>query len=95
MLTIAIDYDCTYTEKPEMWYSFIHDMCQRYRVQVICVTGRNPGHEIIGLDIPIVYVETGVFKKDAAEAAGYKVDIWIDDEPGYIERCRVLDWEGQ
>ena len=34
--------------------------------------------------MPIVFAADG-WKRSAAEAAGYKVDVWIDDHPEYID----------
>lgn len=90
-MLIAIDYDKTFTAARGL-FSLFMGMCKTHQHQVICVTGRAVSDPITDIECPVVYANGG-FKKAAAEAAGYNVDVWIDDEPGYIEPCRILDWE--
>ena len=40
--------------------------------------------EIWGTELPVVYA-SGVAKKTACAKAGYKVDIWIEDNPASVE----------
>lgn len=91
-LLIAIDYDNTYAAARGLFAGFVRQ-CKTLGIDVICVTGRHPTHPIEDstLTVPVIYA-AGELKRNAAERAGYVVDIWIDDEPGTIERCRVLDW---
>ena len=87
-MIIAIDYDGTYSSDPSMFDAIIHLMKAKGH-QVILVTGRS---EEFGLDvkdaigdmIPIVFAGTK-WKRVAAMAAGYDVNIWIDDNPEYID----------
>ena len=39
--------------------------------------------------VTIVYAGDGL-KEQAALGAGYRVDVWVDDEPGTIQPMRVL-----
>lgn len=56
-------------------YLFLDETLKRYRLY----------HRI-----PVVYCH-GTYKQTACERAGYKVDIWIDDVPGMIQPCKVLE----
>lgn len=93
-MIISIDYDRTYTSAPSFWRAVIAFAALEGH-QVICVTGRKPEHSLDdeneGIEVPVIYAD-GKLKREAAEAAGYEVDIWIDDEPGTIEKCRILEW---
>lgn len=88
-MTIAIDYDNTYTLDPDLF----RDMAQRFLRRghhVIVVTGRS-GDEPWGGEVrasirdlcPIVFAGLS-WKREAAIAEGYIVDVWIDDMPEYI-----------
>lgn len=94
-MIIAIDYDNTYSADPEGWTQVIKLMEGRGH-QFVCVTGRSNqgefGQQVIrainGL-IPIVFA--GEFwKKEAAAKNGWKVDVWIDDNPEYIAKQQIL-----
>jgi hypothetical protein len=94
-VTIALDYDKTYTADPDLWSRFILDATERGHL-VICVTGRVPSQPVsIEPPIPVVYASLNSrsgYKRHAAEAAGLKVDVWIDDMPGMIEPTKVLEF---
>ena len=87
MMIISIDYDMTFT----LGFDFWRDFCQNAVAKghtVIMTTGRQQQdieeiRQNIGIDIPIICAGTK-WKRDAAKAAGYDVDIWIDDAPEYI-----------
>lgn len=89
-LTIAIDFDGTFAANPALWRNFITDAQNIWGYQIVCVTGRSDEGEwgkevkeaIDGL-IPIVFAGHR-WKREAAQAAGYEVNIWIDDNPEYI-----------
>jgi hypothetical protein len=56
----------------------------------VLVTGREdipgfaePVRALVGDIMPIVFAG-GSWKREAAKAAGWDVDIWIDDNPTYI-----------
>ena len=90
MLTIAIDFDSTFSADPDMWRQLIPIIQgRRYGHQCILVTNRP---EVMGNDVraevgdlmPIVFAGRKS-KRSAVINAGYEVDIWIDDMPGYID----------
>jgi hypothetical protein len=88
-LTIAIDYDDTFTADKTGWDAVLPLLC--YRHQVICVSARRDTHENrveLTKHLPTC-VRTIVLaydqpKRDAAKKAGFNVDIWIDDRPETI-----------
>lgn len=95
MLTIALDYDKTYTADPDLWRRFVAD-AQRAGHLVVCVTGRRAMPDYsreprLPDGVPVVLAGQA-WKRDAAARAGYSVSIWIDDMPGMIEPARILDF---
>ncbi len=88
-LTIAIDFDDTFTADPELFSQFICD-AQGLGHYVVCVTARRDTDENrqhisecfaeYGVDIPIIFSNLGS-KLYTVEKRGLKVDIWIDDAP--------------
>lgn len=82
-MKIALDYDGTYTADPELWNKFIANAVECGH-DVFCVTMRNALTELI-LFVPMkVYYTNRQAKMDYCKTNGIKVDIWIDDKPGWI-----------
>ncbi len=91
-MIFGIDFDGTFAATPELWRRFILD-AQRDGHTCVLVTGRSNnspwspwGREVIEMVsdlMPIVFAGNQ-WKRQAALAAGYKVDVWIDDYPEYI-----------
>lgn len=89
-LTIAIDFDDTWTAHPEMWLEFAQ-AARRHGHHVFICTMRGAceenDEEIYGkgvpLDMQIVYAY-GLTKVFACREKGIEVDIWIDDAPFFI-----------
>lgn len=44
--------------------------------------------------IPIIYAG-GKLKEAAARERGHEVDIWVDDMPGTVQDCKILNIEGE
>lgn len=93
-LTISLDFDQTFTAAPGLWRSFIADATARGS-RVVCVTRREDtpeNRDAITTAFGDLYDALGGLvlcgpsaqKRDAAEAAGLSVDIWIDDTPETI-----------
>jgi hypothetical protein len=88
-LTIAIDYDETYTAMPDIWDLFMR-RCKIAGHRVLVVTMRNEatsGAEVkqaIGHKADDILFTDYKAKEPVVRAAGYKVSIWCDDQPGYI-----------
>lgn len=90
MSLFAIDYDGTWSADPELFETFVALLRTRGH-DAILVTGRSDsgrwGAEVRAAvrSVPIVFA-ANKWKREAAKAAGYKVDIWIDDFPEYIDK---------
>ena len=76
-MKIALDYDKTYTEAPQMWDEFI-ELAEKYGHEVFIATMRKPKEEITDVDARIVYTSR------KAKSKCVTADIWIDDSPQYI-----------
>lgn len=88
-MLIALDYDNTWTQAPELWGQLV----KAFRVQghrFVCVTSRQDTYanqqelrSSIGQHMPIVFCNHTPKAKHAKQH-GYKPDIWIDDRPETI-----------
>lgn len=88
-MLIALDFDGTYTEHPELWDGFI-SAARTAGHTVICCTMRH--EETEGADVwsalrgkvdRIVF--TGrIAKAEALRACGIRPNVWIDDAPHWI-----------
>lgn len=94
-MIIAIDYDNTYTVDPEFWNKFILE-AEEAGHKVICVTGRDnledwarSVNESIGKLCPVVFAGSR-WKREAALAQGWKVNVWIDDMPEMVGPQNLL-----
>jgi HK97 family phage prohead protease len=93
-LVISIDYDQTFTEAPGLWLCFIEDAVQLGNT-VIMTTRRADNDanraevmSAIGPDsdmAAVIFAGPDSNKRDAARAAGYEVDVWIDDTPSTVD----------
>ena len=91
-LTIAIDFDNTWTADPDAWYAFYVIMRDRGH-QVIIATGRSERSDDMDRfplpeGMPVIFCGRG-YKEPATRAAGYHVHIWIDDLPCFIQPPRL------
>ena len=91
-MTIAIDFDNTWTADVALWRAFAIDAKTRGH-DVIIVTARCGWSEDMARhfddEVPIFYTY-GNLKRPHMDNLGVAVDIWIDDMPGTIEPCRKL-----
>jgi len=97
-LTIAIDYDDTFTSDPATWAAVCHMLT--YWHEVICVSSRRncvEHREELRKHLPAcvksIVLSFDAPKREAARKAGFHVDIWIDDRPEAIatkEECLAL-----
>ena len=94
-MLFGIDFDNTFSADPALFHSFLDLLTARGHKAVI-VTGRSKPTGKGGLSeflvevvtkgrLPIVYAGMK-FKRLAATEAGYNVDIWIDDNPEFIDK---------
>lgn len=86
-MLLALDYDSTYTQDPELWDMFIESALSRGH-QIICATMRTP--EEIG-DFPKqltskleVICTSRKAKLPFLSDKGFEPDVWIDDMPYWI-----------
>lgn len=95
-ITFGLDYDDTFTADPDLWRQFVSDALRRGHA-VVCVTGRRQPPDFSReprLPSNVAIVCAGPeFKRHAAAKAGHNVNIWIDDMPGMIEPCRILNFD--
>ncbi len=92
-MTIAIDYDLTWTADVILWRDLVVSARRRGHT-IVMVTGRRHWSDDMARaelpsDMPIVYAGDEL-KETAARRAGYLVDVWIDDAPGVIQPPRVV-----
>jgi len=88
-MLFALDYDGTFSAAPDLFREF-RKLAERFGHRVVVVTGRSDEgrwgdevREVVGPATPIVFC-AGRWKRAAAEAAGYQVDVWVDDNPEYV-----------
>lgn len=91
---IALDFDCTFTSDIEFWRGFVESATKRGHT-VLCVTGRTESPEkrqevetIFGA-ATVARLGGIIFcnhtpKRPCAQAAGWAINIWIDDFPEAI-----------
>ncbi len=82
-MLIALDYDHTYTEDPELWNAFVISARARGH-GVVCVTMRydNAAERV---EVPLEVIYTGRRSKETVvKEQGLIIDVWIDDSPYHI-----------
>lgn len=94
-MIIGLDYDGTFTADPDLWRRFIGD-AQRSGHTVVCVTGRKAMPDYsreprLPDSVPVVLAGDR-WKRHAAAAAGFPVQVWIDDMPEMVAPSKVLDF---
>jgi hypothetical protein len=94
-MILGLDFDGTWTVDPEFWNAFVELAVKRHGHKVVLVTGRKGWTEDMARyrlppALPIVYAGLTKSKREMAEAAGWKVDVWIDDMPWMVDRGKVL-----
>ena len=88
-MKIALDYDGTYAEDPELWDLFIEQADERGH-EVTIVTMRDGLVRPIEHEVRCDVIYTNLNGKlDYCEALGIDFDIWIDDHPEWV----LNDWE--
>lgn len=93
-MTICIDFDGTYARNPAMWDELLC-AAEIAQVEVICISRRDDTPDnrqairaAFGDDFQIlsalILCGPNTQKQDAAKAAGFAVDVWIDNTPETI-----------
>ena len=83
---IAFDIDGVWTEDPEAFSSIYDFLTARGHTCIIVTGAQQPQGKLdrLNLQFKVIIVSERQLKSVAARAAGYEVDIWIDDHPEYI-----------
>ncbi len=82
MLTLALDWDGTYTADPALWDQFI-ELCESRGHKVLICTGRDKRTDPIEKHMPIYYTSNEP-KKAFLARLGIHPDIFTDDTPERI-----------
>ncbi len=90
-LTIAIDYDDTFTKDPHLWNGFVSSALGR-GIDVYIVTMRSPDQvgdlHKVAHTIPkdrVVFTALQAKRPYMRRHHSVHVDIWIDDSPQYVD----------
>lgn len=91
-MLIALDFDATYTLDPDLWNEFIDKAISRGH-KVICVTMRYDYEgtllkKTIGKKCDIIFTNRKA-KRPFLLNKKIKPNVWIDDEPKWIDRDSV------
>ena len=81
-MILALDYDDTYTQDPQLWQVFI-EQAQKRGHQVMCVTWRNPQEPVdlvLASLVPVYYTSLKA-KRQYMEQLEISIHVWIDDNP--------------
>lgn len=86
-MNIGLDWDNTFTKDYDLWQEFVIRASDRGH-KVYITTSRSPDLE---LEANPTEIERIIFcsfraKKIVTEEQGIKIDIWIDDDPEYINK---------
>jgi hypothetical protein len=88
-LIIALDYDGTFTADPLFWTNFVRGAFARGHQVIIATMRRNIPSEWVTLPDVLAHVEVIYTaceaKREVVLSCGYKVDIWIDDNPQWVD----------
>jgi hypothetical protein len=84
-MVISFDFDKTFTLDPIFFREAVYRLRQRGHTPIMttqrCVKFEAEIRRVVLIeDLPIVFA-SGRSKEDAAKAAGYDVDVWVDDSP--------------
>lgn len=89
-MRIALDYDKTYTADPNAWRNIINFLIGNNRATIHIVTSRDDRDTVEDTEwfkagnIPVVYCDYKA-KRQVCEERGIQIDIWIDDNPYFID----------
>ena len=93
-MTIAFDIDGVWSEAPAFW-SAVFNLAEIHGHNPVIVTGRSqPKEKLRSLGVPEfapIFISACQLKEDFCRQNGLNVDVWIDNEPGTIQRCKILD----
>jgi hypothetical protein len=88
-MKIMVDYDGTYTADVTMWREVILEMIDFFH-EIYIVTSRDPADLVQDhvwfeeQGIPVIYCNYHA-KRQVCEQQGIAIDIWIDNQPYFID----------
>lgn len=89
-MVISLDYDETFTRDPELWLAFIATAKSKgHTVLLITMREDTPWdadevRSILKDKVDDILFTNCKAKKQYAAARGYRVDVWIDDQPSAV-----------
>jgi hypothetical protein len=94
-MTVSIDFDRTFAADPQMWGEFAKQaVADGNTVVMISRRPESDREEVISSlgdyaesFSQVLLVGGDTLKADAADAAGIKVDVWVDDSPQTIKKA--------
>ena len=94
-MLIALDFDDTWTQDPDLWRAFVKLGKSRGHQFVMITMRCDHGPETIQIknevgDLMPILFSNRQLKRQYARQAGYKPDIWIDDTPEFIVSPTVI-----
>jgi hypothetical protein len=91
-LVLAIDFDGTFAAAPELFRTFVEAAhAAGHRCILVTQRGQEQRAEVdtlAGSLLPIICA-SGTTKRMAAKQAGYRVDVWVDDDPESIDTALI------
>ena len=91
-MIIALDYDGTYTLDPAFWDDVIGEAGVRGHTVVLATSRDSTAGLPVITGLAQVVCCGATHKRLACEAAGVKVDAWIDDQPETVNGPGWLWW---
>lgn len=85
-MTIALDYDGTFTADAELWQQFIALAKSRGHRVLIVTCRRDTEENVADVKVPgcaVVFTRLASKQRVCAER-GIKVDVWVDDDPACV-----------
>lgn len=102
-MNIALDYDGTYTNDPDLWLAFVDDAVEKGH-QVTVVTMRYPSEatsldprlmRLLNTQGPLVrrlVCTSRAAKQPYCQVEGLQIHVWIDDNPKAIHMSAQEVW---
>lgn len=84
-MDIALDYDDTYTLKPEFWDAFIaHARADGNRVYIVTMRYEHEKPEDLEGKVDAIFCTGRIAKRLFMYSKGIHIHVWIDDRPEFI-----------
>lgn len=87
-MRIALDYDGTFTEDPELWRTLVsHARMRGHEVYVVTMRHEHEGEAVkrqLSLFVDQIVFTGRKAKRRHMDFLGIEIDVWIDDEPHWV-----------